>query len=261
MASESEQIQSATGDFFVPIAAAYVAVCVTWLITKKLAGHRWPDEAPIETDRPWLDLGMIFVAIAGAFGLGEAYRRNLLIPDLAGPWSAISTTLNLCIPYAPIILILAIRRQNLATLWISNRAMTWKITTGSLAAVAGVMIFLALRAELARLPHVANGFLELHSWIHAPAVFLEAVAVAFVFTRLRWVCHPLLALVIPCLLFALAHVPSGIAGDRTGFEIAMFFVFNTSLAMFIFSVVMRSRDVIWIFIPHFVLDMAIEAFG
>lgn len=260
MEANETQVQTATTDFFVPIALAYIAVCVVWLVTRAVAQSRWEEEPHRETERPWLDFGMIFVAAISVLGIGQVYRQGWLLPALPGAWGNLTAAINLCIPYVPLFLIVAIRRQPLDTVWISKRALPWKIGTGILAALVGVFVFYGARAELERLPEVVTGLMKSRSWVHAPAVFLEAVAVAFIFVRLRWVSNSVIAIAVPCTLFALAHVPSGFASDRPLWEIGAFFVFNSALAALIFSVVMRSRDVIWIAIPHFVLDIAIRAF-
>lgn len=261
MQEQPDRIQTATVDFFWPIASAYVAVCIVWLIVRALAKTRWKDEPNVESDHPWLDFGMIFVAAAGIFGLGAAYRNDLLIPMIPEPWSNLSTAINLCLPFVPIFLILLVRRQSLSTIWISGDSLHWKIAVGVISALAGLLVFLGLRGEFHRFPVVLLGLCHVNSWIHAPAVFLEAVAVAFVFIRLRWIAHASLALLIPCMLFAAAHVPSGIASGRPSLEITAFFFFNTLLSAFIFSIVMKARDVVWIAIPHFVLDIAIGVLG
>lgn len=93
-----------------------------------------------------------------------------------------------------------------------------------------------------------------------PAVFLEGVAVAFVYDRLRWVIGGPLAIWIPCLLFAAAHVPRSLDAGRPLDEVLVWFAFNTLLPAMIFSVVARSRDIIWIALPHYVLDAASGAF-
>ncbi|MGI9517777.1 MAG: hypothetical protein ACR2NP_12070 [Pirellulaceae bacterium] len=219
---------------------------------------RWPREEDVETDRPWLDAMMVLLAAVGVFAIGAAYRRGWL---LTGE-SEFVTAVNLCIPYLPIFVVLAIRRQSMATVWLTSRALPWKLFTGLLAAAVGLLVFIAMRGEWSRVPQIIGEMGGRRSWIHAPAVFLEALAVAFVFVRLHWLLkRPWIAVLIPCLLFAAGHVSSGIESGRSTWELAAFFVFNSALAAAIFSVVVRSRDVIWIAIPHFVLDIAIDAFG
>ena len=128
-------------------------------------------------------------------------------------------------------------------------------------AIGGLLLFQLLRGEIAATGQVLQKSISLHALSHFPAVFLEAVAVAFVLVRLKWVVGTLWAIAIPSLLFALAHVPSGIENDRSVAELVTFFVFNSCIAAAIFGVVAKSRDVIWIAIPHYILDVASGLFG
>lgn len=222
--------------------------------------RKWPDEPLVETEHKWVDLLMVAVGITGVFAVGEAYRNDWLIPK-TGSWTDHPiSALNLSLPFAPIFLVLLIRRQSLATVWISSISIQWKLLAGVVASLAGVACFLAMRGELNRGEEILKDSMTIHSLIHAPAVFLEAVAIAFLFVRLKWVTGGFFAVLIGSLLFAAAHIPSGIQGGRPTIEIVQFFFFNTALAAFIFGVVAKSRDVIWIAIPHYFLDVAIGAF-
>jgi len=259
-----ENIQIAGLEFFVPIAAAYLVVCATWWAVRRFAGDQWPDETTAATSNQWIDLAMIVVAIAGVFGIGAAYRAGLLIPDNGpatdGNWSYLVTAINLSLPFLAIFVCLAIRRQSTATVWMTARAMDWKLGTGLFSAILGVLCFCLLRGELDRLPFILSDSITLHSLSHGPAVFLEVVAIAFVFERLRWAIGRPAAIAIPCVLFALAHIPSGIESGRSVNELVAFFAFNCILPAIIFITVMRSRDVIWIALPHYFLDVAMGVF-
>ena len=67
-------------------------------------------------------------------------------------------------------------------------------------------------------------------------------------------------MLIPCLLFAIAHVQRGIDSGQTTSELIAFFVLNTALPFVIFLTVVRSRDVVWIGLVHYLLDVATRAF-
>lgn len=90
-------------------------------------------------------------------------------------------------------------------------------------------------------------------------VFLEGVAVAFGFVRFRWLVGMVPALVVPAAVFAAAHIPGQLADERTLATIVAFFLFNTSLAAAILWTVQRSRDVIWLGMVHYLMDIAIRA--
>ena len=256
----NDSIQTTSLEFFAPITLSYVAVCLTWVLIRWMLRERWPEEEPAETDHRWLDFLMVVIAGVGVFGIGAAYRNDLLLPTTGGPLDALIVVVNLCLPYSPIFAILVARRQSFSTVWINLESIHWKLLVGLLASVIGVAIFVGLRSEWNRVGEILADCVSVHSLSHAPAVFLEAVAVAFVFVRLKWVTGAGLAVLTGSLLFAAGHIPSGIESGRNLFEILAFFVFNTAIAAFIFAVVVRSRDVIWIAVPHYFLDVAIGAF-
>lgn len=89
---------------------------------------------------------------------------------------------------------------------------------------------------------------------------MEGVVVAFLFVRIRWTLGLWPAILIPAVLFAVGHVPRQIAAEQSAGTMIAFFVFNTCLPAAILYVVARSRDIIWIGIVHYVMDIAIKAF-
>ena len=123
------------------------------------------------------------------------------------------------------------------------------------------MVFCGVRGEWGRIPEVLAETVGGRELAHFVPVFLEAVGVAFVFVRLQWVMGRTWALLVPCLLFALAHVPGQLDDGRSAFHIAAFFALDTLLPLVIFAVVVRSRDVIWIGFAHYIMDVAIDSFG
>ena len=68
------------------------------------------------------------------------------------------------------------------------------------------------------------------------------------------------SLVVPCLLFAAAHIPRQLEAERGAGAIAAFFALDTLLPMAIFATVIRSRDVVWIGFAHYVMNVATGAF-
>ncbi len=246
--------------FFFAIAFAYGAACATFVVGQWYTGSRWTVSQPPETDRKWLDFAMVFVAAGGVFAIGELYRRGLLLPAFPGVWSGLSTVINLILPFTPLFLVVLGRGQSFDTLMLSRKHIGNKVGFGCLASLTGLCVYLAAMGRLPDLASVLRATITTHSLIHAPAVFMEGVALAFVYDRLRWVSGHVPSILMPGLLFAAAHVPRSIEAGRTVGEIAFWFLFNTALPACILHVVARSRDVIWIAIPHYVLDVAIGAF-
>ena len=167
---------------------------------------------------------------------------------------------NTLIIYSPIAVALWAQRQPASAVLLSRTALGRKLVTGLLLAVLAVTVYLGLRGELGLMATTAARCVEGRSLAHFLPVFLEGVAVAFLWTRLRAAVGPVPSLLIPCLLFAAAHVPRAIEERQSVATIAAFFVFNTMLPLAILATVARSRDVVWVGVVHWFMDVAIRAF-
>jgi hypothetical protein len=251
--------QTASAFFFVPVAAAYLAVCGLWLLYDgrfKLAASEGP---PDQTDHPYWDLLLVFAAAGGIFLLGSVYRAGWLLP--AGPSAAgrIGWLLDNCVIFAPIAMVLAARRQSPRTIFLSSTRLPEKLLLGLVLGVVAISIYSGLRRELHLVPGYLTAAVEPDNLVDFFPVFLEGVALAFAYVRLRWVVGAPAAILIPSLLFAAAHVPGSIeSGDGAG-HIAAFFVFNTALPAAVLWTVARSRDVVWLGLVHYLMDIAIRA--
>ena len=263
---QAAPVQQAAASFFVPITVAYLAACGGWLLLARLLpGLRlWPppeQEAQARSSRPWLDLGVALLAAAAVLALGQAYNAGWLLPSGEGIASYVSFNVNTLLIFSPLFAVMLLRRQGPDSVYLSARALPQKLAAGAALALVGLAVFLGLRGELDRAPAVLAGTVAPRSLEHAIPVFLEGVAVAFLFVRLRWALGAPAALLVPCLLFAAAHVHGDIEQGRPAAGVVAFFALNTLLPCAIFAVVARSRDVVWIGVVHYVLDVAIEAFG
>lgn len=251
--------QTATPFFLLPVAAAYLTACAGWLIydwRTKLSRS----EPPLgRSDHPYWDLLLTFAAAAGILLLGWAYRTGWLLPAGSTALGRVGWIVDNCIIYSPIALVLAARRQGPHTMFLSARRFGEKIVLGLTLGVVSLAVYSGLRGELADLPGYLASALAAEKLTDFPAVFFEGVALAFAFVRLRWAVGPVIAIAIPSILFAAAHVPGAIEAGRTTTHIAVFFAFNTALPAVILWTVARSRDVIWIGLVHYLMDIAIRA--
>jgi len=253
-------VQQASLAFFLPVAAAYLAACAAWYALIRLAPGVWPVQAPPTTDRPRLDFALALVAPLGVLLLGQLYRMGWLLPRVGAPpvrrllWVA-----NNLIIYAPLFLVLAARRQGLATVYLSARRLWLKVALGLALGALAAALFLALRGETPRLVRVLTGAADLGRLADFVPVFLEGVGLAFLLVRLGWLVGERTAALVPALLFAAAHIPSGLASGRTAGELAAFFAFNVALVTVILRVVQRGQDVVVLGLVHYVMDVAIEA--
>lgn len=254
-----DETQTATSDFFVPLAIAYLAACGGWLAfdaRRKLRLEQPPDAG---TSRPYFDLGLTFAAVAGIFAWGEVYRRGWLLPTGDGILGGAGWLINNAVIYSPLAMVLTYRRQGTETIFLTLRNLPTKLALGTALGVVSVLLFLAARGETSRISEIATAAVNPRTMVNFVPVFLEGVAVAFIFVRLRWACGTTVALVLPALLFALAHVPGQMEVGRSAIVMLAFFAFNSALVVAILATVARSRDVIWIGMVHYLLDIAIRA--
>ena len=255
------QEQGATAEFFSTITVTYLVVCGLWFASARLFGDAWPRGADVPpSDRRWLDLGVTAIVAVGVLGLGQLMSSGLLLPRASGGLGMLTFNVNTLIVYSPLLIALIVRRQPASTVLLAPRRPVASVLVGSALALVGLGVYLALASELHRFGPVVLEACGIHALSHFIPVFLEAVAVGFLYVRLRWVCGEIPSLLVPCLLFAVGHLRRSIDSGRPPAEIAAFFVLNTLLPFAIFFTVVRSREVIWIGVVHYLLDVAIGAF-
>ena len=256
-----EDVQTNSVYFFAPVAAAYLFACLAWYIATRTWPRLWRPQPEPRTHRPWLDLTLVFLAALAVLGIGQLYRAGYLIPRANNDYlGALIWTANNVIVFSPIAIVLWLRKQGLETVYLSPTGLARKIMVGLVLAAASVVLFLTLRWELDRLPAIAYRAFTIDALENFFPVFLEGVALAFAFVRLRWAIGLVPALVLPSLLFAMAHIPGSLASDRPWDYILAFFLFNGTLTAAILYVVHRSRDIVWLGIVHYFMDVAINAF-
>ena len=241
------------------LVTAYLVVCGGWLALATWRPALWPPATPPSTDHPYRDAALAILAIAGVLLLGQAYRAGYLLPTSGESVGRLAWVVDNLLIYSPIALVLAIRRQSPRTVYLSADALATKVAFGLGLGVLSVLLFLLLRGEPGRVMEILASAFEGKRGANFVPVFLEGVALAFAFVRLRWAMGLWPALVLPAVLFALAHVPGQIQEGRVLAEMAAFFVLNSVLVSLILYVAQRSQDVIWLGIVHYLMDIAIQA--
>ena len=251
--------QTATSFFLAPVAVAYLTACGLWLV------YDWrmrlsADEAPLApSEHPYWDFLLTIVACAGIFLLGAAYRAGWLVGASETAAGRIGWLVDNAIIFSPIAAALFIRRQGPQTIFLSAKRLPEKILLGLALGVLAVSLYSGLRGELGEVPGYLRSALTVDNLVDFVPVFLEGVALAFAFVRLRWVVGTAAAIAIPALLFAAAHVPGELEAGQGLPHIVVFFTFNTALSGAILWTVGRSRDIIWMGLVHYLMDIAIRA--
>ncbi len=255
-----EEIMQSNTFFIVPLTIAYATICGLWFLINSRK-NLWALDPIKPSDRPWLDFALALITTVGIFAIGQLYSAGFLLPNAN---SVIANRLiwvaNNFIIFSPIALTLFFRKQKITTLFLSKNQLLLKLAFGTIASLTGVTLFLILRGELERFPEILKEAITLKSLSYFPAVFFENVTLAFLFVRLKWAVGIKWAILIPSVLFALAHVPGSVAEGDPWSHIITFFFLTGSLTTFILYTAYRSRDIIWLGIVHYMMDIVIKAF-
>ncbi len=255
-----EEIMQSNTFFIVPLTISYLSICGLWFLFNK-HGKSW-EITPIDTPKkPWIDLILGFVVAVAILAVGQLYSAGYLIPRTQnGLFNNLIWPLNNVLIFSSLFIVLALRKQSLKTVFISRKNLFTKLLFGLIASLVGIFLFIGLRGEWGRLPEIMNHAIQLKTLSNFPAIFFENVAVAFLFVRLKWVVGIKWAIIIPAILFALAHVPGSIAEGDPWSHILTFFFLTGSLTTVILYTAYRSRDIIWLGVVHYLMDVVIKAF-
>lgn len=255
-----EEIMQSNTFFIVPLTVAYGTMCTFWFFFNA-KNRSWPIETIKPSEKPWLDFGLALLTAVGIFGIGQLYSAGYLIPNTNNPIAnGLIWVLNNVIIFSPIAITLLVRKQQPSTIFLSSRKLGLKLGFGLVVSLLGVSIFLLLRGEFSRFPDIIAQSIQLKSLSYFPAIFFENITLAFLFVRLKWAAGTKWAIIIPSILFALGHVPGSIAEGDPWSHIITFFFLTGSLTTFILYTAYRSRDIIWLGIVHYMMDIVIKAF-
>lgn len=255
-----EEIMQSNSFFIVPLSLAYLTICGLWFLFNR-SGYSWEIEAIQSSKKPWLDFGLGILAAIGILAIGQLFSAGYLIPRSDSKllshfiWPA-----NNVIIFSPIAIVLFVRSQSTQTVFMSSKNIGIKLLFGLVSGIMACSIFIVFRGEWSRIGEIFSHSIELNTLSNFPAIFFENIALAFLFVRMKWAFGIKWAIAIPSILFALAHVPGSIAeGDPIG-HIVTFFFLTGSLTTVILYTAYRSRDIIWLGLVHYLMDVAIKAF-
>lgn len=255
-----QSIQEATLYFFGPVTIAYVAAAALLFLLYKLTPSLWTSNIQ-RPERPAIEMLLGLAAAITLLLIGNFLRLDKLWSSVAQPWSGLWWIITNLEIYSPIFIVLAWRKQSLNTVYLSYRGVWVKVLVGLVVGFICSWLFLALRNEPGRFAEVLKSSIQWSSLQNFPAVFLEGVALAFLFVRLQWTLGTRWALLIPAILFALSHVPGAVQQGDSMFTICSFFVVNTALCVLLLRVCQQARDVIFLGMVHYIMDVTIRAFG
>lgn len=256
-----DDVQQATAYFWVPLVLAYGSALAGWMALVRVRPNVWPAPKELRSNRQWLDLLLTFVALGLLVLISLMHGKGYLLPNAAGWLGVAAWNVNMLLIFSPLLAVPLLRGQSYETLYLSSERLLTKVGVGLVLGVLAVGVFYVVRGEPGRIVEWGRRAVDPGTFSkYFMAVFLEGVALAFVLVRLRWALGLRPALLIPAVLFAAGHVLGALQDGRSAAFIATFFLLNTALVSVILYVVQRSRDVIWLGMVHYLMDIAIKAF-
>lgn len=247
--------------YFFPLLLAYGVPCLLWFLIHHYKPSFWPNVTISRPQKPWKDMLYALLAVAGILGLGQLWRAQLLLPtpEQEGLLAFSVWWINNLIIFSPVFITVLLRKQKLNTVFLSFSGFPVKIGFGLLTSFLGVELYMLFNGGHAW--EIMKKGLEYENFKNFLPVFLEGVGLAFLFVRLKWVVGLKWAIAIPAVLFSLAHIPRALVNE-TALELVIVDSILTALVtVIVFATTARSRDIIWLGILHYFLDIAIGAFS
>jgi hypothetical protein len=235
------------------LVAAYLLGLLGWLLARRALPNVWPAMPAEIITRPWKELGIGLLGAIGILMMGQVWTRGIRLPE-HGAFGPLLAAVNQFLIFAPILLVVRIRRQAWTTAWLPRANIATRLLVGIVLASLAVATYSLLR-DGADPPWVILGRIWRYDHIDEMVqVFLEDVTIAILFVRLAGAIGIRGATIVVACLFAAGHIPTMLTQGTTLREVAGL-LRDAGLGVAVVLVLQRSRDVVWFWCIHFCLDM------
>lgn len=235
------------------LVAAYLVGLGGWLAAARFAPELWPREPVEGFARPWREFGIAMVGVVGVLLVGQAWSGGIRLPE-EGALGPVLGAINQAFIFAPVLLVVVLRRQSWATAWLPRRRLATRLVVGLVLASLAVGAYSVVRAG-ADAPWVLLGRIWRYEHVDEMVqVLLEDLTIAILFVRLAGAIGSRRATVLVACLFAAGHVPAMVSQGATWHELGGL-LRDAGLGVAVIVVLQRSRDVVWFWCIHFCLDM------
>ncbi len=235
------------------LVAGYAAALLGWLTLARLSWAPWPAGEVVRLDHPWRSLGSVLAALVGVMAVGQLFLRGWLLPE-GGSLGPIAGAVNQLLIFSPILAVLVLLKEGRDSAWLAPGRVPARIAGGAALALLGLLAYTTLRNGSDGVLVVVARVIRYPNLPFATQVFLEDATIAVLFVRLAAAIGPRRSVALTAVLFAVGHVPAMLAqGDRLG-ELLLL-LRDAALGAAVVAVLMRSRDVLWFWCVHFVMDM------
>lgn len=232
---------------------AYAAGLLAWLAASRALPAVWPRGSDEVFAHPWREFGFALLGAVGILAVGQLWTRGIRLPEQGAAGPALAAVNQLLI-FAPILAVVALRRQPWTSAWLPRPRLGTRLAVGLGVAAVAVTTYALLR-DGAGAPWVVLGRLVAYDHLdELVQVLLEDVTIAILFVRLAGAMGRTGATLVVAVLFAAGHLPVMLSQGVTGAEL-LGLVRDAGLGVGVILVLQRARDVIWFWPLHFCLDM------
>jgi hypothetical protein len=240
-------------EHYPPLVVAYLVALGGWLLASLLLPKVWPGGTAPDIAKPWREFGFALLGAIGILMMGQLWTRGIRLPE-QGALGPVLASINQLLIFAPILLVVILRRQSWTSAWLPRPRILWRLLIGVVLAALALTVYSLLRKG-APAPWVLLG--RIWRYEHSDnmvQVFLEDVTIAILFVRLAAAIGKRWATVVVACLFAAGHIPVMISNGGTWIEAAGL-LRDAALGVAVILVLQRSRDVVWFWCIHYCLDM------
>jgi len=231
----------------------YSTALCGWLVAARFLRSLWPSRPAPTFAHPWWEVGFALLACVAIVRLGQGYVHGY---KLAGPKSLheLVEAVNQVVIFAPMFLLLLLRRQGLSTAWLPTSRIGLRLLVGMCLALLAILAFTLTLPGSDNWLTVVPRVYRLDNLPYAVQVFCEDLAIAILFVRFQAALGSRLSIVLVAVLFAGAHLPTLIALG-VPLRQTLFLFLDAGLGVLALLVLRRGQDIWWFWCVHFAMDM------
>ncbi len=240
-------------EHYPPLVVAYLVGLGGWLVASRFGPRVWPHEPVEGFVRPWKEFGIALVGAVGILAMGRLWSSGIRLPE-HGAFGPVFGAINQILIFAPILLVVVIRRQAWTTAWLPRRRIAMRLLVGLVLAGLAVTAYSLLRTGTDEPWVLLSRIWRYEHFDEMAQVFLEDLTIAILFVRLAGAIGSRWTTAIVAGLFAAGHIPAMMSHGATWLELGGL-LRDAGLGVAVILILQRSRDVAWFWCIHFCLDM------
>jgi hypothetical protein len=245
------------GPDYLGLLAGYVAAAgAFWVLF--LAAPGIMQAHPVQFQRPWLELALLAIGVAGVIGVGQLFQARMLLPNEG----VLYRSVNQILIFAPAVVVLVFLRPFWPKNFLSLDRAASGLGLGLVLALLAFTAFIAASRGIGAWPDAAAQILTgdfparpgVDSISIVVQVALEDLLIAALAARLTAATNVWVAIGVTAALFAAGHIPAMLADGATLTELWTL-VLDTGLGVLVVGAIIVSRNVWWFIPVHSVMDL------